>query len=52
MAKVINSKQVKVKKIMDAIVKIISDRFKKKIGDPSNKMDSFDIFVDPILPKK
>lgn len=52
MAKIINSKQIKVKKIIDDIIKVMQKHFKKHIGSTTIPMDANgNIFPDPHLPK-
>jgi len=48
MAKIINSKNIKVKKIIAEVCRIISKMSKGYVGQTTQ----FDPFVDPILPKK
>jgi len=56
MAKVINSKEIRAKKLVDALIKSISRHFQKHlnkcVGDiATDPNGNFDVFTDPILPK-
>jgi hypothetical protein len=51
MTKVINSRRVRVKKVVDKIVELIGDSL-KKIGHSPIPPPDLKVFIDPILPKK
>ena len=52
MAKVINSRQVKVKRVIDEMCKIISKSFNKFVFSPDLITDDDSNFVGPKLPTK
>ena len=52
MAKVLNSKDIKTKKLIDLIMDEFRKSFDSYVGQPSNSRKVIEPFVIPIIPKK